>query len=265
MQKLFIAVLSIILISGCATNASNKLNHGSLYEFTRSNSTTKHGYQIVKDPTESAPAEMVERFEVRSGDCAGIDCHVISTNWKSTGFRERSEISTDKDNYPNSEYWYGWSIFVPKDQPSIYPVYGTFGQFYNIDGGHTSNTCSAFMFVNTVGWSEKKGGLTVDRHFKCNTEEYATILTDEELRGNWNKIEVHAKWSNKQDGFFQVYANGILKYDFKGRTTEGNGVFFKYGIYRSSTYLWPTSSSLPTQIAYYANVKRAKTREGLAP
>lgn len=258
--KLFLSSISFVLIAGCASNSANSLNHGSLSEFTRSNSTTKHGYQIVKDPTESAPTEMVERFEVRSGDCSGLDCSSESSGGTRSGSRERSEIATDK-NYQNSEYWYGWSIFVPKDHINIWPVNLTLGQFYNIDGSIDSATCSSFMFQNSAGLGALRGGLTIDRQYRCTTQEYVNILTDEELIGRWNKIEVHAKWSSSDDGIFEVYANEKLKYSFKGRTTEGSGVFLKYGIYRSwiKRYLGP----VPTQIVYYSNVKRAKTREGL--
>jgi len=263
MKKLFISIILILLIGGCATNSANSLDHGNLKEFTRSNSTTPHGYQIVSDPTGSAPLKMVERFEVRSGECSGGDCSIEGQTGSRVGSRERSEISTDRNNYSNSEYWYGWSIFVPKDHINVWPVNVTLGQFYNIDGAIDSPTCSSFMFQNSAGWGALRGGLTIDRHHRCATQEYVTILTDKELLGNWNKIEVHAKWSNLDDGFFEVYANGILKYSFKGKTTEGNGIYFKYGVYRSwvKRYLAP----VPTQVVLYANVKRAKTREGLAP
>ena len=265
--KLILTALSILLISGCATNSvnsANSLNHGSLREFIRSNSITKYGYQVVPDPTGSAPTEMVERFEVRSGDCAGGDCGGATGPTSRTGDRERSEIATDKNNYQNDEYWYGWSMFLPKEHENIWPSNLTLGQFYNNDGGIDTNTCSAFMFQNSAGYGVLRKGLTIDRHFKCFTREYETILTDEELLGNWNRLEVHARWSNKEDGFFKVYANGVLKYDFNGRTLDGTGVFLKYGAYRSWVKLY-YEKTMPTTIVYYANVKRSKTREGLAP
>ena len=269
MQKLIILSLSILLVTGCATNSSTSLtstlDHGSLHKFSKLNNTTKHGYQVVPDPTGTAPTEMVERFEVRSGECGGLDCGGSNGPTSRTGNRERSEIETDNNNYQNDEYWYGWSMFLPKDHENLWPSNLTLGQFYNNDGTtDRPDTCSSFMFQNSASYGVLRKGLTIDRQFKCFTREYTTILTDEELLGNWNRIEVHARWSNKEDGFFKVYTNGILKYDFEGRTMDGNGVFLKYGIYRCWVSLY-YEKTIPTTTVLYANVKRSKTREGLAP
>ena len=58
--------------------------------------------------------------------------------------------------------------------------------------------------------------------------------------GKWQDILVHAKWSKKDDGFFKVFVNDELKYNYEGRTqSKYRGVFYQFGVYRTgvSKYL----------------------------
>jgi hypothetical protein len=252
LHKLILSILSIILISGCAT----KIDRGSFREGFRSNNDKPHGYLVIADPTGSAPTPYIEKFEVRHGDCGG------SRDWDDcTTDRGRSEIHTGSDNYEGDEYWYGWSLYLPSDFPHINPVYTALGQFHQEEGPAT------FLFEKS--WR----GLIIDRQRDGRAQQEVELLTDQELLGKWNKFEIHAKWSRKDDGYFDIYVNGELKYSWKGKTMYRTVVYQKYGVYRSflSRYCLANekncsvSKEVPTQIAYYANVKRAKTREGLAP
>lgn len=258
MQKLFILVLSITLISGCATNSVDKINRGSFREGFRSLNNTPHGYQVISDPTGSAPTPFVEKFEVRHGDCGAI------AGWSDCATdRERSEVHTGSDNYEGNEYWYGWSLYLPSDFPDLYPVNQTLGQFHQ-EGNPRG--CSSFLFEKS--WNS----FVVDRQVECQAKQVIDLIKEDQLIGKWNKFEVHAKWSNKNDGYFDIYVNGELKYNYEGRTMYGTVVYMKYGIYRGFLKRYcdflhkcTDSKTVPTQIVYYANVKRAKTREGLAP
>lgn len=247
-------VLCALFISGCH---QTYLNKGSFGSFKRSLNTKSYGYKIIEDPTGSAPTPLVERFEVRHGDCGW------SGGWSDcSNDRERSELSGTKDNYSGSEYWYGWHIYIPPDWNNIYPTKTALGQFHQSGGSRP-----AFMFQN------RDGGYWVDRNFG-NSYGDEKIIKKEDFIGKWNKIEIHAKW-NKKDGFFIVYVNGEKKYDFKGTTKDEQAVYFKYGIYRSfmTRYLkgryevvfGDAPKIVPTQIALYSNVKRSKAREGLLP
>lgn len=248
MKKLFIAVISVLLISGCAT----KIDRGSFRESVRTNNDKPHGYLVIADPTGSAPTPYIEKFEVRHGDCGG------SRDWNDcTNDRERSEIYTGSDNYEGDEYWYGWSLYLPSDFPNLYPVVQTLGQFKNDEG------CITFAFEKS--WR----GLIIDRQAgvapDCRAQQEVQLLTEQELLGKWNKFEIHAKWSKKEDGYFDVYINDELKYNYKGKTSYKTLLNQKYGVYRSFLSRYCCRKEAPTQIAYYANVKRAKTREGLSP
>ena len=247
-SKITLSIISIAFLTGCGASV-NAVSRGEFGQFERSLNNTTHGYQVIEDPTGTAPTLKVERFEVRGGDCSQnkywSDCK---------NDRERSELSGPKNNLLGSEWWYGWSIYLPHDFEVVDPVSVMFGQFHQRDKDRP-----AFSFKNDGG------GLYLSRDLHAS-QHWSTILTDQEMRGAWNHIEVHAKWSQKSDGFFDVYANGELKKSYRGPTTSAEALYFKYGIYRTfiSKYLTKNNAEeVPTQIVLYANVRRSKTREEL--
>ena len=264
MKKLIHAnlVILVLLFSGCAT-----VDRGNFGSFKRSLNNTFYGYEIVEDHTKRAPAKYIERFEVRHGDCAA------DTGWSDCAQdRERSELSGSKDNYPGTEYWYGWSIYVPEDYVNISPTKVALGQF------HQKSSHPVWMFQNSTG------GYHLDKQVSGYTDTYYKLIDKKDFRGKWHKIKLHVKWSRKNDGFFKVWVNGKQKVDYKGKTMSASQVYFKYGVYRSfmSRYKnskkseWimnlpkgadisnPPKFKVPTQVVYYSNVRRASNEEGLS-
>ena len=232
-------------------SACQAVERGSFGAFTRSLNDTPYGYQVVEDPTGSAPTPMVERFEVQPGDC-GAD-----PGWSDcANDRERSELSQKGDRNPvEATYWYGWSIFFPGDYRNVYPTKVALGQCHQV-GSHP-----VWMFQNA------HGGYHLDDQVDGFSRNYHELIDEEDLREKWHRIEVHAKWSGKKDGFFKVWVNGEQKVDYSGRTMTATKTYFKYGIYRSFLRRYKTakrSKEVPGQIVYYTNVRRADSREGLA-
>ena len=43
----------------------------------------------------------------------------------------------------------------------------------------------------------------------------------------------NAKWTKKNDGFFKIWVNNEIKYDYKGPTKSKQYVYYKFGIYRT--------------------------------
>jgi hypothetical protein len=232
------------------SSSSNKITRGNFGDFTRSLNNKKYGYEVINDFTGTAPTTKIEKFEVRPGDCSAdigkwSDCK---------NDRERSELSGEKDNYSGSEHWYGWSIYVPVEHPNIYPTKTALGQFHQKDGP------PAFMFQNYAG------GYWIDRNFGL-TSHKKQIIANKDFKGKWHQIEVNAKW-HTVDGFFIVYVNGDEAWRFEGQTISTSAVFFKYGVYRSFMVRYKNSKGVklvPAQTVYFANVKRAKTRDALKP
>ena len=234
------------LASADAGHGGAALDRGAFGRFDRSFSTTPHGYAIVADPTGTGPAKIVERFEVRPGDCGGKDC---------LRDRERSELTERGSRNPRgTSAWYGWSFYVPNDWPSAWPTKTVLGQF------HQEDAHPLWMFLH------HKGGLVLDRQTQGKTESLTQLVPESELRGRWHRIEVRANWATDASGLFEVWVNGVRKYNMKGATMTADMVFFKYGVYRAfgSRYVESHHAPAPTQIVMFANVRKASTRTGLA-
>lgn len=247
-KKMKIQIVFTLLLTVCIS-AYADLDRGNFGPFERSLNVTSHGYQVCEDTTHSAPTEMIEIFEVRPGDCSA------HKTWDDCAQdRERSELSGSKDNFIGDAYWYGWSLYFPQDYPNIYPAKTALGQF------HQKNAHPIWMFQNS------SGGYHLDQKIHGPTVKYYPLLSEEELRGKWHKIEVYARWAKDDSGFFKVWVNGVQKVDYAGQTMSAEHVYFKYGVYRSFISRYKSQfgvDALPSQKVFYANVKRAKYRHEL--
>jgi hypothetical protein len=241
----------IVAVLAASAAASQSIDHGTFGPFMRSLNDTPHGYTMVEDPTGTAPTPVVERFEVRPGDCnrhpGWDDC---ATD------RERSELSERlKTTGPGQEWWYGWSVYLPTDFVGIYPASTTLGQFHQ----RKSHVIWMFKIVET--------GYTLKDYVFGPKRGTHYLIPEADLRGRWHRIEVHARWSRGDDGFMRVWVNGKRKVDHAGPTMTAEAIYFKYGLYRGALSRYKQAkgvAEVPAQTVYYANVKRSRTREGLA-
>ena len=182
----------------------------------------KHGFQIVnkEDGHPVRAGNKSIRFEVKQGDC-GRDTDGGWSDCKND--RERHELSGGDSAMSKGEYWFSWSIYFPKDHKNLYPLSNAFGQF------HQKNGNPVFMF------KELRKGYTIVRTITDKDSDYheQNLLTNDEVLGNWFDILINAKWSKKKDGFFKIWVNGELKYDYKGPTKSKSKVYQKFGVYRT--------------------------------
>lgn len=232
--------------------ACGSIDRGTFGPFVRSLNTTPYGYAVKADPTGTAPADIVEIFEVRSGDCG------VSKGWSDCAKdRERSELKEqEKSNKPGDEYWYGWSIYLPKSYPNVYPTKVALGQF------HQDESHPVWMFQNSAG------GYHLDDQVLGYSRKYYRLIDEDELRGVWHEVVVHARWAKDDTGFFRVWVNGEYAVNYSGQTMRAERVYFKYGVYRSFVSRYKNANhtnTVPAQVAYFSNVKRSKTRSGLKP
>ena len=220
--------------------------------FKRSLNQRPYGYQVVPDPTGQAPTAQVERFEVRPGDC------MRSKHWDDCATdRERSELS-EKAPWAEAgnEVWYGWYFYLPHSHPNIYPAVTTLGQF------HQSGSHVLWLFQQ---WDR---GLILKEQVSGRAGLKYPLIPECALRGAWHRMEVQARWSRGEDGVFKVWINGKLKVRYSGPTMSAKTVYFKYGVYRSflSRYKQkPHNGPAPAQVAYFAGVKRGRSRADLKP
>ncbi len=270
MKKLLIAMMMCVLV-GCQTAQKEsspiiekpaqiqksfeykivkdvQLDKGDLWWFQRSLNSMDYGYLTVEDPTGSSPSKIVERFEVKPGDCEA-DMHWSDCD----NDRERSELTERGGrNWAGSTFWYRWYMYVPEGYINIYPTKVALGQFHQEKGQ------PVFMFQNY------KGGLFLDDQKRDS--KYYKLIDEKDLRGKWHKIVVNAHWSQKKDGFFKVWVNDELMVEIKNKTMTEEYSYFKYGVYRSfmTRYKKATGQqAVPGQIVYYTGVKKSETKEGL--
>ena len=246
---------SITSIKSYRSTNPSAVNRGIFGKAKRSLNKSPHGYTVISDPTTNAPTKLVEVFEVRSGDCYG---NPGVNGWDDCEHdRERSEL-TENNSGPNrhgSEFWYGWSIYFPENYINIYPTKTALGQF------HQKDADPIWMFDN----ASRSGGYRVVGSVNL-LKTKQKLISEEDLRGKWHKIEVHAKWSRSDTGVFQVWVNDDLKVDYKGKTMTAQETLFKYGVYRSYMVNYKAenkTSEVPAQTVYFSNVKKGHTRENL--
>ena len=211
-----------------------------------------HGLEVVDagdgHPVRAGRQSM--RFEVRPGDCS----------WNTAGHsdcktdRERHElVQTGRKQREGDEYWYAWSIYLPLDYPVVFPTKVALAQFHQ----HPS---VIWMFRN------RDGGYFVNRQKNLGRGYgFDRILNDGDMRGLWNDILVHVRWTHTGEGFFKVWVNRVAAYDYRGPTMgKDTTVYFKLGIYRAFVSRYRAAkgaAGVPVQVVYFDEVRRGKTRK----
>ena len=181
------------------------------------------------------------RFENRAGQMRG-DCKYHLAKWG-----ERTELTAGATDRPGTNVWYAWSVYH-KDFRFVNGIAATHGQFKTVGGrAHQyamfrmdANRGMVIAFDAFEGWSSSK-----------------VVIKKSHISNKWNDIRIHAKWSTGADGIFQVWVNGKLKVDRRGRNALNNeAILFRFGIYKSDTN---RASNNHTQVVYYDEVMRGKT------
>ena len=181
----------------------------------------KYGYQIVNkdDGHPVRSGEQSIRFEVRDGDCGQDE----EGGWSDCkGDRERHELSGGSRAMSKGEYWFSWSLYFPEEHQNLWPLSNNYGQF------HQRKSQPVFMF------KELRGGYSVIRTIGDVDYDERRLIRNDDMKGKWHDILINAKWSKKDDGFFKVWVNDKLKYDYKGPTKTAKYVYQKIGVYSLS-------------------------------
>jgi len=192
----------------------------------------------INDPTGLAPAAVVQRFELRPGDCVSKppfnDCE--------QGV-ERAELGqTAASEAPSEASWYRWKVFFPKDYESAYPARNRHGQFVDLGAGG-----SAWVFE--IG---STGALWFGSQFD-DESRYFSVINERDLRGQWHDIIVEAVWSRSK-GKVNVWVNEEQRVRYQGVTCDRCRIALAYGVARIGVNQFKKrypEQSLPVQIAYY--------------
>ena len=192
----------------------------------------------VNDPTGLAPVGVVQRFEVRPGQCISKppfhDCE--------RGV-ERAELGQAMVPAASADaHWYRWQVFFPRDYETTYPVRNRHGQF--VDHG-TGDSAWAFEIGST-------GALWVGSQFDGESR-YFSVINDRNLRGEWHDVIVEAVWSRGK-GRLNVWVNGEERVRYRGATCDRCRITLTYGIARHGVSKFKErypQKTLPVQITYY--------------
>jgi len=193
----------------------------------------------VVDPTGLASEPLVERFELRSGDCISKppydDCR--------SGV-ERAELAQKAATPgPSSQvYWHRWKVFFPEDFVSTYPARNRHGQFIDQATGKPA-------WVVEIG---STGALWIGSRFD-DESRFFSLVNERDLRGRWHEVVVEAIWSDS-DGKLNVWVNDEPRAKYRGATCTRCKVFLSYGISRVGVDKFKErypEKSLPNQVVYY--------------
>ena len=192
----------------------------------------------VNDPTGLAPAAVVQRFELRPGDCVSRppfnDCE--------QGI-ERAELGETAASVVTSEVsWYRWKIFFPQDYESAYPARNRHGQFIDQGAGG-----SAWVFE--IG---STGALWFGSQFD-DESRYFSVINERDLRGQWHDVIVEAVWSRSK-GRVNVWVNEEQRVRYQGVTCDRCRIALTYGVARNGVNQFKKrypQKTLPVQITYY--------------
>ena len=192
----------------------------------------------VEDPTGLAPVALVQRFEVRPGQCISTppfhDCE--------RGV-ERAELGQAiVPRGSGDTHWYRWQVFFPNDFVTAYPVRNRHGQF--VDYG-TGESAWAFEIGST-------GALWVGSQFD-DESRYFSVINERDLRGEWHDVIVEAVWS-RDKGRLNVWVNGQRRVRYPGATCDRCRSALTYGIARHGVSKFKErypQKTLPVQAMYY--------------
>jgi len=235
-----------------------------------------HQIQLVnsKDGHPVRSGNQSIRFEIREGDCGyGYGGYNDCEN-----DRHRSELSQyQKNNRGFRHKFFAWSIYLPEDFVSVDPVLLVMCSIHQSFKGQKYSKAPSVMFQFNNGgywinrlidgfWQEKD---SYSGYFKKN----AHLIDTKDMIGKWTDVVLEFKSTKKKNGIIRVWINGELKYDYKGRTSDGGRNYYKFGLYQTwvsrINYTPPMpwidgtekkkSDPYPTQIVYYDDVRIGKS------
>ena len=104
--------------------------------------------------------------------------------------------------------WYAWSIYLQPEFTELHPR----------------------SSLKLLQFHSKPDDVYPDQHFSFEAKdgsytpsnninkEKGLSLSKTDMIGRWNDILMHVNWSYKNDGYYKIWANGDLIYDYSGKT-----------------------------------------------
>jgi len=226
----------------------------------------EHTYmrQVIENSELAASGSLVERYELRSGDCNGSDCE------RNPRFF-RSEVSAGEENLRGWESWYaisfklGEQFDIPESTSNGYDQRTTIMQFMNTNTERTAFRGN--MFIGQY-WRNGGGQLVLrDKNFDLQPDGSSKFVSWDRwvlaekgtYEDNWNHMVINITFD--ADSPVKIWLNGKCVFDKKinvlGDTWDK--VFFKWGLYRSES----TEEEQGTVNNYVNSIYFDNIREGI--
>ena len=271
MKKFFVSIVFSLLIIE-STNFSKEASAREItnLQWKKSVAYGKELYKFRETVTSPALGEKAWKITLLPRDC-GRDKDGDYSDCKNNGRdavvghgggdRARSEYSTSGNRY-TGERWISVSIYLPVDFKSVEPVSTSLFQIY--EWGNTNQQRHPRMMLRV------KNGVLEPRYFPVNGHDVSGKIIKnlfiDEMKDKWTTIIFHTKMGKPPgEGFSKMYVNNVLFNDYDGRTGYGGQFFNKFGIYHSWISRWKDEvhGKYPTQVVYYDNLFRTKSKEKL--
>lgn len=252
-MRLAILLLMMLFCASVAPATAQTSMARGFEKFEIQTANRPWGYARV----EFSDGRRAERFELRAGDCP-VETRDCDRDRERIEFAERPP-----GQRKGIDYWYAWSVYLPSDFPRNGPINIKLGQFHQRGD---SGPELLFQFYDR--------GLAVELSdpVRRDSDPMKPIpplvewpLTDRAtMMGRWTRVMLNARRSTGADGYLRIWINGAQKVSYDGPTTNDavGVVYFKYGLYRSFM-LREGIKTPPTLIAYYADVRRGRSRDAV--
>lgn len=239
MKSPFVFLGLILCVAGraqCDEVASfvGDFESGDLSQWAAREAARDDSIQIVAAPTRSG--SYAARFTV----CAGE--RVNNGN--------RAEIVHDNGDIAGSEVWYRWSFLIPHDfvdvewKPNLWQCIGQWHDQPDENRGESWANFPAHSPSVAVYYTSKTGAPAIEiwSGIYAKNEIQKIVATAPIVKGVWQDITFHIRWSQEDDGFVEPFLNGapLIAPNANEHRAYGpnmwNGAshYLKIGLYRSS-------------------------------
>ena len=291
MKKSFILTLIIILalgmlLTGCANKSKNNqkiienketnvpLERTGDLDFLEDFEDQSPDFRNCEacDPNNLERNILIVDDVVRSGDYAmKLTIHPDDiTQVAGKNKKNRLEVAYDNLDEEGSEIYYGWSFLVPKDnkfKPEGGSGFNIIGQWHDRPDKNKGETREQTAGKNPpiavyMGTLNNQPGIRINYGLR---DVNAGAVGDSPIElGKWNDIVFHIKWSQKEDGFVEVFHNGESITGKVYGPNMHNSVphYWKTGFYRG---LVGDDSTPTTNSIYIDEIRIGHSYEAVAP
>jgi hypothetical protein len=170
-----------------------------------------------------------------------------------------------------SDYWYGFSIFIPEDwidDPQegdiVAQWHGSYGEDkkqFKVEGDGKGRPPVA-LALHGDRWELAINSSDAVVKDAKDWENYATKREKSDLgkfrKGVWTDWVFHMHWSYQSDGLVEIWQNGrpVLTHRGPNCYNDSKGPYFKIGIYHPSWKKF-APGPIPTKVIYHDEIRVA--------